>query len=389
MRKYIIGIVALTFLAGPALAGWEEGVAAFTKRDFQAAVNEFKQVVDQSPEAHQGYYMLGLSYEQLGNNQEALNHLRKAYDLNPNELGTKLALGRAYTNLRRFGDAAKLLSTVDPSPLPSQQKAAFYQMRAQARQQTSDQGGAYQDLQQLARLRPDDAQIQSSYGRSALAMGEIDTAVNTLAKAAQLAPGNLDIKKAYCKAVIRQARVSNDKAAKKRSYLKAANAAAEITAKEPSYDNYMHQIAAELGAGLYKEAAETGKKALGKKDSDWLAHFYTGQALSSVKQYEEAEPYLAKALSLASGPDNVRRIQRQRGFTFEKQKKWEESIAAYQAVGDSASAARVQKNWDTSLENKRIEQENELIEQMRKEAEELEKQLQELEEGEEGGGGRL
>ena len=96
---------------------------------------------------------------------------------------------------------------------------------------------------------------------------------------------------------------------------------------------------------------------------------------------------LRKATQLASvRPDDLKKIWKQLGFVYEKQKKYSDSMEAYEKAGDAAGVARARKNEETAAENERIEAENKRIEEMRKEAAELEKQLKELEGG--GGGGR-
>ena len=93
----------------PALAGWDEGVAAFTSKNFRQAVQQFKIVVRKDPDGAMGHYMLGLSLEQLKRKEETLHHLRKAYDLNPNDLSIKVALGRAYNGNGQHKSAEKVL----------------------------------------------------------------------------------------------------------------------------------------------------------------------------------------------------------------------------------------------------------------------------------------
>ena len=75
-----------------ALAGWDEGVAAFTSKNFQQAARQFQAIVKQNPDGWRGHYMLGLSLKNARRKEEALHHLRKAYDLNPNDLSVKVAL---------------------------------------------------------------------------------------------------------------------------------------------------------------------------------------------------------------------------------------------------------------------------------------------------------
>lgn len=385
MRKTLPLVVSFVILsATSALAGWDEGVAAFTSKNYQQAATEFQELVKQNPEGWRGYYMLGLSLEQLKRKEEALQNLRKAYDLNPNDLSIKIALGRAYFNVRRYGDVTSLLGTVDASALPSAQQVAFYQIRGTARSKTNDSSGALKDFEQLVRLKPGDAKIQYSYATMALNADKTDTALAAMKKAVTLAPKDADMKRTYVQALVRKGRVSRDKASKKSAYSEAARLAKELVAAAASYDNYMLQLSAELGAGLYDAAIATGKAALAKKDTDWLAHYYLGQAYSSAKQYQNAEAPLEMAKKRATKPDDLKQVWRQLGYTYEKQRKYSASIEAYQFAGDSAGVARVTENEKTDSFNKRVEEENKLIKEMEEEAKKLEEELKELE----GGGGR-
>lgn len=385
MRKTLVLVVSLIVAgAGPALAGWEEGVAAFTSKNFEQAAQEFRALVESNPEGYRSHYMLGLCLEQLGRKEEALHHLRQAYDLNPNDLAIKLALGRAYKNVRRYNDVAKLLGTLDVSSLPAAQQAVFYQVRGEARYKTDDLQGAVRDFAQLARLKPQDAQTQYLYGTTAAAVGQTDQALTALDKATKLDPRNPDMKRAYAQVLIKKGRMSRDKTAKKTNYLKAAELSAQLVKAKPSYENLILKCSAELGAGRYTDAVATGQAALAKKGSDWLPHFYVGQGYSSAKQYAKAEAPLKEAQKRTSDPDAVRQIWNQLGFVYEKQKKYSLSIDAYQNAGNSAAVARVTENEKTERENKRIEDENRRIKEMEEEARRLEEELKAIEEG--GGG---
>jgi len=358
-----------------------------TKKDYEAARSEFQKVVDQNPDAFSGHYMLGLSLGFLNRKEEALNHLRKAYDLNPNDLAIKIELGRAYINMRRYADASKLLGTVgdaDLGKLDERRKGAFYQMRATAREKNNEEDGAFADYKKLAGLFPQDAQIQLKYGVLASNADLMSEALSALDRAHRAAPNDQDVKRSYITVLKKQGRTLRDKNAKKQAYLKAANFAADLVKLEASYDNLLLKCEVELGASLYAEAVGSCKSASVKKPKEWLAQFYLGQAYAANKQFAEAEPPLAQAAQLAKSTEDLKTVWSQIGFVYEKQQKYSQSVEAYEKAGDRAGVARVQKNEETAQENARIEAENARIEQMRKEAEELEKQLKELE----GGGGR-
>lgn len=386
MRRSLSLIVVLALaVASPTLAGWDEGVAAFTSKNYQAAYQEFQQVAQQNPDGYRGHYMLGLACVQLGRKEEALTHLRKAYDLNPNDLSIKLALGRAYRTAKRYSEAGQLLSKVDPSSLPAKQRAAFYQIRGESRAKTKDTNGALSDFSQLAKLQPKNPQVQHLYGTMALAAGQVDSGLNALRTATSLAAGDEDVRKAYVNGLIRKGRMTRDKDAKKRVYLQAAEQAKALVGISGSYDNLLLKASAELGATMYTQAIDSGQKALAKKNSDWLVHYYLGQAYTSAGQFTEAEGPLNQARQLAKKPDDVKTVWKQLGFTYEKQKKYSQAIEAYQNAGDTRAADRVRDNEETSLYNSQVEAENERIRQMEAEAAALEEQLKALE----GGGGGL
>ena len=385
MRKFLTFLATLLLIgATPVLGGWDEGVAAFTSKNYQGAAAEFEELVKQNPEGYRGHYMLGLSLEQLKRKEEALHHLRKAYDLNPNDLSIKVALGRAYFNLRRYDDVTQLLGSVDASSLPAAQQVAFYQIRGQAKFKSGNTQAAVSDFQRLARLRPQDAQIQYMYGTTALSLGQTNEGIAALNKASQLAPNDADKKRAYAQALVKKGRMSRDRSAKKQAYMRASELAAELVSKSPTYDNLMLKVSAELGAGRYSDAIKSSEAAIAKKSDDWLSHYYLGQAYSSNEQFQQAEVPLNTAKSKTTRPEDLKLVWRQLGYTYEKQKKYAQSIEAYQNAGDQAGVARVKENERTDAFNKSVEEENKQIKEMEAEAKRLEEELKALE----GGGGR-
>lgn len=386
MRKPIVWTLALAMCVSalPAMAGWDEGVAAFTSKNYQVAAQHFQELVDAQPDGYRGHYMLGLSLQQLSRKEEALHHLRKAYDLNPNDLNTKLALGRAYYNLRRYADVSKLLGGVDASSLPGAQQAAFYQMRGESKLRNNDESGAVGDFKKLASLRSNDAKTQYLYGTTALRAGQQQAGLDALDRASRLAPNDAEIKRTYINALIKQARMTRDKNGKRTTYMRAVSLAKELVGAKNDFDNCMLLLSAELGAALYADASGTGAQCVAKKDGDWLPHFYLGQALSSDGKFAQAEGPLLDAKERANQPNDLKQVWRQLGFVYEKQKKYTQSIEAYQSAGDQGGVARVQENEATARENNAIEAENARIRQMEEEARKLEEELKALE----GGGGR-
>ncbi|MEJ2084849.1 MAG: tetratricopeptide repeat protein [Acidobacteriota bacterium] len=372
----VSGVVLLTS-AVAVRADWDAGVAAFKSGNYNEAAKQFQAFVDERPDVFQGHYMLGQSLAKLNRNQEALAHLKKAIELEPNNVGVQLILGKVYLEVGQYADAAAILGKIDSSSLPAAQQSAVHQMLALALEKSGDSGRALGQLAQAARAKPNDANVQYQYGAAALRAGDTATAVTALGKAASLEPNDPDKLNAYAQALVRVGRTSQGNA-KTQAYQKAAQAGAQLVALDPSYDNLMLLAGAQLGAKQYDGALSTLQQAARKNPSDWLPLFYMGQAYTQKENYSSAERSLASATSKASTAKDKSTINSQLGFVYEKQKRYDEAIAAYRTAGDQSGVARAQKNKETAEFNKAVEEENEIRRQLQEEKEKLEEELKGL-----------
>lgn len=380
MRKltYICTIVALLFAAGLAEAGWEEGVAAYKAGNYPVAAQHFQEVVAGSPEFAGGHFMLGQALLKQDKSGEALTHLRKAYELEPSSLGHQMALGQAYLNNRRYGDAAQILRRIDAGSLPQAQQTAYYQMLGVALQKSGDDGGAVDALKRVAAANPQDATAQFAYGSAAFNAGQLNEGIAALEKAVRLDGNDVAKRKAYTQALVRQARLAKGNA-KQVAYDRAVDSAEALVAKDGSYDNLLMLGELQLGAKDYAEAVKTLRQATSKSGRDWHPHFYLSQAYTQLDQWSNAATSAQAALERAQDETTRKRVWRQIGFAYEKQKSYEQAMEAYQKAGDNASYSRVAENKRIAEENVGIEAENAEIARMEAERKRLEEELRELE----------
>ncbi|MDX1501154.1 MAG: tetratricopeptide repeat protein [Thermoanaerobaculia bacterium] len=386
MKKLTIAAVALAVLAlglpSAALAGWDEGVAAFKKGDMATAIVEFKAITEAQPDWPGGHYMLGASYLRQDKSQEAIAHLRKAYEIDSSNLAYQVTLGEAYVKAGRYRDAVGFLGQIDASKLPDQQKIRLAELQAVALTKTGQDAEALNAWAQAARLKPDDASAHFQYGTAAYNAGDTQTAIRALGRAASLDPRNPDMQSALVKALNRAGRETPGRDAKLQAYGKAADAAGKLVALNASYDNLMLLGEAQLGAKKYGDAVSSFEKSAAKNTSDWLPNFYQGQAYTALKQYASAEEALRQALEKTNEASNKVRVWKQLGFVYEKQKKYEDAIAAYQRAGDSGAVQRVEENKQTAEYNKEVEAEAERLQALAEEEERLREELKKI-----GGGG--
>ena len=384
--RNLFGIVSLSLaLALPAAAGWDEGVAAFGAKNYEKAAAEFKQVVDQNPDGYRGHYMLGACLQRLGRKEEALGHLKKAHELSPADVSVKVELAKSYSSVRKYREIVELLGGTDFSSLQPAQKAVVYQVRGEAYLRTDNIQGAFDDFRNVSKLMPKDADIQYSYGTVALKADQTDAAVAALTEAVKLDGADADKKKALVNALIKQGRVTNDKAAKKNAYSTAAQVAGQLVAAAPNFDNLMLKMSAEIGAGSFLAAIQTGEQAQTKNAQDWLVPFYIGQAYTGSEQFDKAIAPLKKAQGLATNPADKKKVLQQLGFNYEKQKNYAEAIAVYTSAGDQAAVERVKKNEETAKFNQDVDSQLAQREALEKEKKRLEAEMKKLQGG--GGGG--
>ena len=95
-------LAEVTRLAPGEPAGWANwGVLALRQRNFDAAAQRLERARDLAPQDDHIYYLLGILESNRGQSAQAIADLRKAADLNPNDLRTAYALAQ---EIERQGD---------------------------------------------------------------------------------------------------------------------------------------------------------------------------------------------------------------------------------------------------------------------------------------------
>lgn len=371
-RPVILLITGALLAVLPAHAGWDEGVAAFKAGNFAQAVKEFEALAAANSEQAQVQIMLGRSLLKTNRASQAVTALRKAYDLNPNDVATQIFLGQAYLEAGRAGEAVQLLGRVNTSSLPAAQQQAFSTIYSEALTKSGQGDRAADELRKLAAAKPNDPDIQYQYGAMAFNAGNVSAAVGAFEKAYRLKSSDTKYAKAFINALVRAGRESSDNA----SYLKAIEPARALAAANGSYENLLLLGEVQLGAKQYAAAAATFGQASARSASEWLPHFYAGQAHTAAGSFAEAEAALKRGLAVANQSADKARIYRQLGFVYEKLKNLEQAMAAYRSAGDATSVARIEENLKIAEHNKKAEEEAAAVARLKAEQDKLREQLQ-------------
>jgi len=100
------------------------------KRDFQAAYDNYIQVLNFNPNDIGALINIGAVLDDLGRNKEAIKYLEKVIDLEPDDIGGYLNLGYKYMMLEEYEDALdyynKALEIDEHNPLVFSNKAYTY-----------------------------------------------------------------------------------------------------------------------------------------------------------------------------------------------------------------------------------------------------------------------
>jgi len=361
--------------AAPAFAGWDEGVAAFKAKNYPQAAREFEAVAKDRPDWAGGFLMLGRTQLLMNRTSDAVNTLRKAYDLDPSGVETQLALAQAYLGAGRASEASQLLGKINAAGLPKERQGLYQQLVAKAAADSGQTDRAASALEKAAAAAPNDAGVQFNYGVMALNAGDTAKAVAALEKAARLDVADTEKQKVLVQALLRQGRESQG-AQKDAAYARAADVARGMVGRSASYDHLLLLGEAQLGANQYDAAVGTFGQAVAKSQGDWLPGFYAGQAQTALGRYGDAETSLRKALQSANATADKARIWRQLGFVYEKQKNFEQAKTAYRSAGDDAAIARVEENQRIAEHNKTAEEEEKRLAELKRQQEILRQQLQ-------------
>lgn len=377
-RRSVPTLTALSLLltASIATAGYEEGMAAFKARNFEQAVAEFQQFVEERPDQHAGYQMLGLSLLSARRPAEAVAPLEKALELKGENPADRLYLGRALHLSGKHRDAISTLSRLNIGSLPAKNQSQVYQMRSASYARLGNTGSAAADLGRVADLNPSDAAARFEYGQMLHSDAQLDPAIAAYERAVSMDGSNSEWKTTLVNALKVKGR-STSGSAKSGIYRKAEDYARSLVGTSASYDNLLLLGEVQLGGKNYESAASTLQQAISKRRNDWHAHLYLGQAYGSLERYNDAEAPLNDALGLANG-EAEKQVLDYLGFVLEKQRKFEASITAYERAGNAGGAARVRENQQIQQENEEADQFNRNIEELERQREELRRQLEEV-----------
>ena len=377
-RRSTLVLIAFCLLlaASATFADYDAGAAAFRAGNFELAAAEFQRFVEERPDEPQGYHMLGRSLIFAGRPGDAVAPLRKAIELNPNDVPSRVFLGRAFDENQKPDECIATLNRLDIDSLPKQAQIQVYQRRGRSHAKLGNTGSAAVDFGRVADLKPGDAKARFDYGKKLQDDAQLDAAIAAFERATSMDGSRREWKEVLVNALKIKGRRTEGEA-KAAVYRGAEDVARSLVGSDSSYDNLLLLAEVQLGGKNYESAVSTLQQAISKRAGDWHAHLYLGQAYGSLERYGDAEVPLTRALELASDEES-KQIWAYLAFVFEKQKKFTEAIEAYGRAADPDGTARVRENEQIAADNQEADEHNATIEEIRTRIDEIQGELDEI-----------
>lgn len=375
----IAALLPLLLAASPLAAAWDEGVAAFHAGRFREAAAEFREVVDRSPEAPEGHYMLGLSLLRQKRTSDALESLGRAVELRPEEAAYRLALAQAQLVAGKACDALATVAGLERSAMAAEQRTAFDQLLARAAtgcDRTQDAAAALERA--LAAGGASSKPLWLAQALTARRLGRPAEELAALTAAFELDPGDAELGRQAVRTAFAAARDA-DGDDRRRRYLEGSGIAEALAASAPSPETLLLAGEARMGAQDYAAARRWFEQAAAPDGADPLPHYYAARCDLALGQADRALGALAAALERSPDADLEGRILAARGSALRRLEKFDAAAAAYRLAGDEGKAAemeglaRIQRNnLDWQREKRRCEEKRREIERQLEENEYLE-----------------
>jgi tetratricopeptide (TPR) repeat protein len=287
-------LLAVVMTCQGALADYKTAVAAYNQKNYEKAIQELKSDLDQNPDWEFGHRLAGLSYLALKNNALAVSSLSRAVQLKSTTAATYIGLGQAYLNMQRYDNALQALSQGEAFLKGTDDNYRFHRLRAVCHVKMEKYGDAATELAAAIRFQSSDWTDYSQLGIAYYNLGRLDEAIQALQRAAALRPGQQVVSEFLAKC-------------------------------------YLKLGAAALASKQYPQALDAFVHSREFNDKDGYVHYNIAEVYVFQKKYPEAERTLQLAATLLP---KVPEVYMRLGLVFEKQKKYDQSLAAYRKADE-------------------------------------------------------
>jgi len=195
--RFLVPLLAAVLVAGCGGAEarrarhLDKGHAFLAAGNLDKARVEFRNALQIAPNDSEARYQNGVVDERLGNPREAAQFYQGAIDSDADSVQARTALGRLYLFA---GAPESALQTIKPALIKHPDDAGLLTVRAAARLQMKDSGGALEDAERAVKLAPGSENAVAVLAGIYKAQGNPDSARALLEDAVRRIPGTVDLR---------------------------------------------------------------------------------------------------------------------------------------------------------------------------------------------------
>lgn len=327
-------IVGSFLLPATALAqdAWQRAYQAYSQGNYSEAERLFREVVEEYEEWGWAHMMLGITLQHRNKTQEALDHLQIAKDMvaeDQEHFMVHNALSNVYLLQGSYDAAIREANEAAQYAQNDEHRAVVAKTKGQAYYWMEDWAAA---AREFGRSRDNDANALAMLGRSQYELGQMDAALQTLTRAAQMDRRNkLAL---YFAGLIHL---------ENRAYQEAVRVAELAIQADPQDTNVRSMLGrAYLGAQRFQDAVQAFEVVLAANARDGSARYNLGQAYQFSENWASAiENYQAALTLLPAGSAALAACLYDLGFTYEKVGRHEDALAAYSDSSEIDGTERV------------------------------------------------
>jgi len=167
------------------------GVASFSKKTYEPAIEDFTKAIALRPDYFRAYLNRGICWTQRQKTDKAIGDLTRAMELRPGHAGPYHYLGIAWIEKKAYDTAIGYLDkAIELKP----DEAELYLHRGTAWSEKKEYGNAIEDYNKALALQPDYASAYTSLGNALYRKGEYGKAIQCFTRSIEIKPNN---KRAY------------------------------------------------------------------------------------------------------------------------------------------------------------------------------------------------
>ena len=315
----LVILLALMFSLS-SFADHKKGYQLFTQGDYQGAIKEFRASLEISPDFWYAQFMIGRCYKKMGSFNQAIAELKKAEAIardNSQKFTTGYEFADIYYLQKNYREAINSLNRVKGFAAKANEKGALSKLLGMCYINLNNFEQAAKVLEEAARHLPQDYDVLSSLGKCYVKLDDTDAIIRALGKAVKLRPNDVESIVFLGRAYLTKGDFANA--------VKIGEQGERVAPRNTKIRFILGN--AYLGEKNYEDAIRSFRAVLATEPRNGNAMKLLGESYKMVEDFGPAVDFLLQAASFL--PDDPE-IFDSLGFIYEKNKRYEDALKAYE-----------------------------------------------------------